>query len=55
MKTRTRLMCAFILALAVVGLHTVTNTATAQDQPTIQKDSIQITAFTVNSYKGNFD
>jgi len=31
------------------------NRAFAQDQPTIQKDSIQITAWTVNSYKGNFD
>lgn len=55
MKTTTRLMCAFILALAVVGLRTSANTATTQDQPTIQKDSIQITAFTVNSYKGNYD
>jgi hypothetical protein len=48
-------MCAFIIALAVVGWRTSANTATTQDQPTIQKDSIQITAFTVNSYKGNFD
>ena len=54
-------MCAFILALAVVGLlavarvNTVANSAATQDQPTISKDSIQITAFTVNSYKGNFD
>ena len=58
MKTRTRLTCAFALALAVVGLQTivgVNTTATTQDQPTIAKDSIQITAFTVNSYKGNFD
>jgi hypothetical protein len=48
-------MCAFIIALAVVGWRTSANTATTQDQPTIHKDSIQITAFTVNSYKGNFD
>jgi len=26
-----------------------------QDQPTIAKDSIQITAFTFNVYKGNYD
>jgi len=28
---------------------------TSQDQPTIAKDSIQITAFTFNVYKGNYD
>jgi hypothetical protein len=48
-------MCAFMLALSVVGLHTTANTTTTQDKPTIAKDSIQITAFTVNSYKGSFD
>jgi len=31
------------------------NRAFAQDQPTIKKDSIQVTAWTVNSYKGNYD
>jgi hypothetical protein len=31
------------------------NRASAQDQPTIKKDSIQVTAWTVNSYKGNYD
>ena len=42
--------------LMIVSLATLINTATAtQDQPTLQKDSLQITAFTVNSYKGNYD
>ncbi len=46
-----RVTCAFMFLLFVVGL----NTASAQDQPTLAKDSIQVTAFTVNSYKGNYD
>jgi hypothetical protein len=29
--------------------------AVGQDRPTIAKDSIQLTAFTYNSYKGNYD
>ena len=60
MKTNTRLTCALILALMLFALSTVVNTATPiatlnQDQPTISKDSIQVTAFTVNFYKGNYD
>ncbi|HKU73676.1 MAG TPA: hypothetical protein VJR02_07140 [Pyrinomonadaceae bacterium] len=43
------LRLTFALMLAFV------NTSATQDQPTIAKDSIQIRAFTVNSYKGNFD
>jgi hypothetical protein len=42
-------MCAFVLFLLLA------NTATAQDQPTLAKDTLQITAFTVNVYKGNYD
>jgi hypothetical protein len=30
-------------------------TTAAQDQPTIIKDTVQVTAFTVNSYKGSYD
>lgn len=37
----------------VVLLLFVTNTA-AQDQPAIVKDSVQVTAFTLSSYKGDF-
>lgn len=60
MKTKARLACGFILALAVIFSPAVLNSATRgantnQDQPTIAKDSVQVTAFTVNSYKGNYD
>ena len=55
MKTKTRLMCALIIALSVAALNPTPNIATTQDQPTISKDSLQIVAFTVNSYKGNYD
>jgi hypothetical protein len=46
---------ALMLALFVIAMAPVAKTATSQDQPTIAKDSIQITAFTVNVYKGNYD
>ena len=49
MNNKLRVTCAFVLFLLLA------NTATAQDQPTLAKDSLQITAFTVNSYKGNYD
>jgi len=47
---------AFILCLALFAAlpHTV-QLSPHQDQTTIQKDSIQITAFTVNFFKGNYD
>ncbi len=37
----------------IVLLLSATNSA-AQDQPTIAKDSVQVTAFTLSSYKGDF-
>ena len=49
MNKTLRVTCAFALFLLLA------NTTTAQDQPTVAKDTLQITAFTVNSYKGNFD
>lgn len=55
MKHKTALTCAFILALTIVGFQPAASTANNQDQPTIAKDSIQITAFTFNVYKGNYD
>jgi hypothetical protein len=55
LNKKTRLTCAFILALMIVGLPALTGSATNQEQPTIAKDSIQITAFTFNVYKGNYD
>src|SRR5690349_14954178 len=45
----------------LIGLPAIVNTAAnvdsvaIQDQPTLQKDSLQVTAFTVNFYKGNYD
>ena len=45
-------MSKLILLLFLLTLPVV---VAAQDQPTIAKDSVQVTAFTVNSYKGNFD
>jgi len=45
-----------LLAFVVMGLFLVTgNTAASQDQPTIAKDSIQVTAFTNGSYRGSYD
>ena len=49
MNNKLRVTYAFVLFLLLA------NTATAQDQPTLAKDSLQITAFTVNVYKGNYD
>jgi len=53
LKNKFRFMYAAMILLVVIGL-TPLATAT-QDQPTIAKDSIQITAFTFNVYKGNYD
>ena len=55
MNKKTRLTCAFIIALVFVALPALSGSATTQDGPTIAKDSIQITAFTFNVYKGNYD
>jgi hypothetical protein len=55
LKHTARLTCAILLVLTIVGLHPTASTAINQDQPTIAKDSIQITAFTFNVYKGNYD
>jgi hypothetical protein len=43
----------FTIILAIFALVTPTYIA-AQDQPTIQKDSVQVEAFTLSSYKGDF-
>ena len=56
MKTPLPLICGLILVLAITGSASLTKTVTAtEDQPTVAKDSIQITAFTFNVYKGNYD
>jgi len=55
MKNNFRLTCACMFVFLVIGLTPIVNSATSQDQPTIAKDSIQITAFTFNVYKKNYD
>jgi hypothetical protein len=42
------------LALALIVLLLSSASSAAQDQPTIAKDSVQVTAFTLSSYKGDF-
>jgi hypothetical protein len=54
MKNKIRLTCALIFAFSA-GAAVIANSETSQDEPTIAKDSIQVTAFTVNQYKGNYD
>lgn len=55
MNRKYRFICALILCLAFVSLPSSVQMSTVQDGPTIAKDSIQVTAFTVNFYKGNYD
>ncbi len=55
MRKRLAFALAFTLsAPAALGLLGA-GAAAAQDQPTIAKNSVQVTPFTVNSYKGNYD
>jgi hypothetical protein len=53
MLRNVTLIYTFFTVLAVALLSP--STTHGQDQPTIAKDSLQITGFTVNSYKDNFD
>jgi hypothetical protein len=43
-----------LLVLSLTVLIFGAATVEAQDQPTIQKDSVQVTAFTLSSYKGDY-
>ena len=43
------------LTLVLLALTWLCPAAAAQEQPTLQYDSLQITAFTNNSYKGSYD
>ena len=43
-----------ILTTALIVLLLSFVTSAAQDQPTIAKDSVQVTAFTLSSYKGDY-
>src|SRR5215204_2590636 len=55
LKSKLRLTCACLLFSFVLVAPSFQTTATNQDQPTIAKDSVQVTAFTFNVYKGNYD
>ena len=54
MRSKLRFAPVFTFFLIICSVA-ITDTAKAQDQPTIAKDSIQVTAFTFNVYKGNYD
>lgn len=54
MRSNLRFAFLFTFFFVICSL-TITGTARAQDQPTIAKDSVQVTAFTFNVYKGNYD
>jgi hypothetical protein len=43
------------LCVALIGLSLAATVARGQDQPTIIKDWVQVTPFTVNNQKGNYD
>ena len=57
MRNRIKFASAFaLLSLAIIVILLSTrNSAASDDQPTIAKDSIQMTAFTFNVYKKNYD
>ena len=55
MKKITLTSILTLLFVALVFSPCVENSSAHQDQPTIAKDSVQVTAFTVNEYKKNFD
>lgn len=54
MLSNLRFVPIFTLFLVICSFA-FTDSAKAQDQPTIAKDSVQVTAFTFNVYKKNYD
>lgn len=53
---RNKLVRAWVFTLStLMALVLSAGNSNAQDQPTIAKDSVQVTAFTFNVYKGNYD
>ncbi len=48
------LSLAVLTSFALIVVLSCAQNSLAQDQPTIQKDSVQVTAFTLSSYKGDF-
>ena len=55
MKSKFRVASTLVFFICLVALPATVNTAATQEQPTIAKDSLQITAFTFNVYKKNYD
>jgi hypothetical protein len=57
LRNKTRFARASTLAalMTVALLLSTSDSAARQGQPTIAKDSVQLTAFTFSSYKGNYD
>src|SRR5438270_12570481 len=53
MNNRILRCFASVVCALTVGILS-SDRASAQDQPTIQKDSVQVTAFTLSSYKKDF-
>ena len=54
-KTTLTVFSLILFATLILLLIPINNSAAGQDQPTLAKDSLQITAFTFNVYKGNYD
>ena len=54
MRNRIVPAWAFTLFALIILLLSARNTAAQEDQPTIARDSVQVTAFTLSSYKGDF-
>ena len=52
---KLRLISALMFALVLVAAVPFIKSSASDDQPTLAKDSLQITAFTFNVYKGNYD
>jgi len=49
-------ICSYsLLTLAAMGLFAAESGGAGGDEPTIAKDSVQMTAFTLNSYRKSFD
>ena len=55
MKRNAVRASALAYVAAITLLTSPTNSAHVDDQPTIMKDTVQVTAFTVNEYKKNYD
>ena len=57
MRNKTTFARAFALAAltTVALLLSTSGSAAGQEQPTVAKDSVQVTPFTLNVYKGNYD